>query len=189
MKYALREGRQGLPPQGIGRIPKRVVLEGPPCRADLPIGEVDARLLASALDELAREVLVDNRPLDEAWETLREQVLSGKAPRRRPTAERVKAPDSGGRLNCWECLGCGREPGGRHAAELGVCPAAVAVEADGVNGGRNGGRICWVVAGTRGKGPPDGTFARGHGACERCTFFRQVKDDAATADSRYPSSG
>ena len=28
------------------------------------------------------------------------------------------------RLNCWEVKKCGREPGGKSVATLGVCPAA-----------------------------------------------------------------
>jgi hypothetical protein len=50
--------------------------------------------------------------------------------------------------NCWEVKQCGREPGGSKTADMGVCPAAADSSSDGVNGGKNGGRICWALAGT-----------------------------------------
>ena len=46
------------------------------------------------------------------------------------------------RLNCWEFLKCGREPGGEKADRLGICPAAADVSFDGINSGKCGGRIC-----------------------------------------------
>lgn len=32
--------------------------------------------------------------------------------------------------------------------EMGVCLAATDTDADGLNGGKNGGRICWAIAGS-----------------------------------------
>ncbi|MGE5892658.1 MAG: two-CW domain-containing protein [bacterium] len=55
------------------------------------------------------------------------------------------------KLNCWEFKKCGREEGGRKAAQLGVCKTATYVSAHGINEGINGGRICWVIAGTYGR--------------------------------------
>lgn len=40
---------------------------------------------------------------------------------------------------------CGRETGGARVDELGVCPVSQENTADGLNGGLNGGRICWVI--------------------------------------------
>ena len=45
--------------------------------------------------------------------------------------------------NCWEAKKCGREPHGSNVNELGVCPAAVDTASDGLNGGKNGGRISY----------------------------------------------
>ncbi len=45
-------------------------------------------------------------------------------------------------------MNCGREPGGQNVEDLGICPAAVAQEYDGVKQGKAGGRLCWVVSGT-----------------------------------------
>jgi len=79
--------------------------------------------------------------------------------------------------NCWELKECGREPGGAVAVHLGVCPAATAGKLDGVHGGKNAGRSCWLVAGTLCGGKPQGTFAQKIETCELCDFFQQVKSE------------
>ena len=76
--------------------------------------------------------------------------------------------------NCWEYNGCGREPGGRNAAALGVCGAAAEKRAHGLNGGRNGGRACWALVGTFCRGEATGTFAARHLDCMACGFFQRV---------------
>ena len=69
--------------------------------------------------------------------------------------------------NCWEIMKCGRQPGGANADKLGVCPAAGETRMDGVHGGSNAGRCCWVVAGTFCTGKPQGTFtAKFHNCAE-----------------------
>lgn len=78
------------------------------------------------------------------------------------------------RENCWQHRQCGREPGGSLAAELGVCPAATADKYDGINGGRNGGRFCWFVAGTFCLDEVQGTFATKFESCLKCSFLREV---------------
>jgi hypothetical protein len=88
-------------------------------------------------------------------------------------------PAGGRPLNCWEFMNCGREVGGRRVAEMGVCPAAVASRLDGVLGGTNGGRCCWIVAGTFCKGKPQGTFARRYASCRQCDFFRRVQSEGS----------
>ena len=76
---------------------------------------------------------------------------------------------------CWEHLQCGREPGGSKAAELGVCPAATAEKANGINHGLNGGRLCWDIAGTFCAHRAEGSFAENRLSCLSCEFFKQVK--------------
>jgi len=83
------------------------------------------------------------------------------------------------RQNCWEVKKCGREPGGERASELGTCPAATEGAANGLNGGINGGRICWAVTGTLCGGKVQGTFAQKHASCLGCEFFSQVQDEEA----------
>ncbi|MFP4055522.1 MAG: ATP-binding protein [Candidatus Brocadiia bacterium] len=79
------------------------------------------------------------------------------------------------KLNCWEERDCGRQPAGPRAHELGPCPAATDTTCDGMNGGRNAGRLCWAVTGTLCSGTVDGTFEDKIRRCEACRFFRRVK--------------
>ncbi len=81
------------------------------------------------------------------------------------------------KLNCWEFKRCGREPGGTRAGELGVCPAAEHTPAHGLNGGINGGRICWAVAGTLCDGVVQGTFAYKRISCMTCDVYITVKEE------------
>lgn len=78
------------------------------------------------------------------------------------------------KLNCWEAMECGRQPGGPRAALLGVCPACNEKSADGVNGGTNGGRICWAVSGTLCGGKVCGSYAEKRLTCLNCEFYKQV---------------
>lgn len=77
--------------------------------------------------------------------------------------------------NCWEHKNCGREPGGKFAATLGVCPASTDFRLNGVHGGKNGGRSCWVIAGTLCGGKIQGTFGVKYKTCEQCDFYQSVK--------------
>lgn len=77
--------------------------------------------------------------------------------------------------NCWEFKKCGREPGGPRSAELGVCPVTTHEELHGAHDGKNGGRACWVIAGSLCGGKVQGTYAQKLNNCWRCDFFTQVK--------------
>lgn len=82
-----------------------------------------------------------------------------------------------GKVNCWEHKRCGREPGGAHSVDLGVCAAAKEARLDGVHGGVKAGRACWVIAGTLCGGTVQGTFAAKFGHCERCDFYQRVRQE------------
>lgn len=86
--------------------------------------------------------------------------------------------------NCWEYLKCGRESGGENAKKLGVCPVTEKKKLDGVHGGKNGGRSCWVIAGTLCKGEVQGTFATKYRSCEKCEFFHRVRSEEG-ADFKF----
>ena len=79
--------------------------------------------------------------------------------------------------NCWEFKQCGREPGGANAEEMGICPAATDALYDGLNEGKNAGRICWAVAGTFCDGNVQGTFAQKRVSCQSCSFLQSLKED------------
>lgn len=81
-------------------------------------------------------------------------------------------------LNCWEYMLCGREIGGTHVHEFGVCPAANDTWFNGISRGQNAGRACWVVAGALCKGDAQGTYARkSKNYCVRCDFYHIVKKE------------
>ncbi len=79
------------------------------------------------------------------------------------------------KTNCWEFKKCGREPGGKKASELGICPATVSKELDGTHGGKNAGRACWVIAGSLCGGKIQGTYASKLANCWKCDFMNAVK--------------
>ena len=79
--------------------------------------------------------------------------------------------------NCWEFKKCGREPGGNKVSELGMCEAAVKEVADGLNGGKNGGRVCWAISGTLCGGTVQGLFASKVTSCLDCDFFKKVLEE------------
>ncbi len=88
--------------------------------------------------------------------------------------------------NCWEVHSCGRQPGGAHVHNHGVCPAATETSSNGINGGKNAGRICWAVTGTLCGSevplfPIQGTHAQKPRSCLTCNFYQQVKDEEGSA--------
>ena len=81
------------------------------------------------------------------------------------------------KLNCWEYKKCGRHPGGDKVKELGECKAALEKKLDGVHGGRNAGRTCWVVAGTLCRGEVQSTYAYKYKTCKDCDFYISVRKE------------
>ena len=84
------------------------------------------------------------------------------------------------KINCWEYKNCGRQEGGEHVHDLGICPATIEDRLNGVHGGVNAGRSCWVIAGTLCKGEVQGTFAHKYKNCENCDFYKKVKTEEFT---------
>ena len=85
------------------------------------------------------------------------------------------------KINCWEYVGCGRELGGENVPESGVCMAAIDKLIDGVNNGKNGGRICWAISGTFCGNRIQGLFAKKLLSCRSCDFFHTVKEEEGSA--------
>ena len=84
--------------------------------------------------------------------------------------------------NCWEHKKCGREPGGDKTEDFGVCAAATDTPSDTLNDGKNGGRICWAVAGTFCGNKVQGTFAEKEPTCMSCDFYKKVKEEEGTVE-------
>ena len=80
-------------------------------------------------------------------------------------------------MNCWEFKKCGRELGGEKISDLGECPASAEKRLNGVHGGTNAGRACWIVAGTFCKGEIQGVFAKKYDTCIECDFYRKVQKE------------
>jgi len=89
--------------------------------------------------------------------------------------------------NCWEYMKCGRQPGGKNAQKIGICPAASDTIFNGFNQGINAGRICWLVAGTFCGGKPQGTFAEKYASCRQCKFYRKVHAEEGATDQSIDS--
>lgn len=85
------------------------------------------------------------------------------------------------KINCWEFVGCGRELGGENVPESGVCRASFETSTTGINGGKNGGRICWVVSGTFCWERMSGSYAKKILSCKSCDFFHTVKNEEGSA--------
>jgi len=87
------------------------------------------------------------------------------------------------KVNCWEHKRCGRQAGGDKADELGVCIATLEERLDGVHGGVNGGRACWVVKNTLCGGNLQSNLAVKLGKCLSCDFYKSVMNEEASTFS------
>lgn len=89
--------------------------------------------------------------------------------------------------NCWEFKKCGRELGGFNAMHLGTCPASFELRTNKFNGGENGGRSCWAIAGTLCNEKTSGIFARDLGSCLKCEFYEKVmyEDGASLCSTKF----
>jgi hypothetical protein len=70
------------------------------------------------------------------------------------------------KINCWEFNGSNQT--------CNDCPVTAEERLDGVHGGTNAGRACWVVVGTRCNGESSGTFAQKYDQCHECAFYKTV---------------
>jgi hypothetical protein len=102
---------------------------------------------------------------------------------------RARAVLSPKRLNCWEVFRCGKEPGGPNAHLNGPCQAALDEKADGINGGSNGGRICWAISGTPCDLEAKDSKATKLTSCMTCDFFVRVLRDKGLADFKLLKPG
>lgn len=92
------------------------------------------------------------------------------------------------KINCWEFKKCGRQAGGELSIEFGVCSAYTDQSLDGIHGGKNAGRSCWVVAGTFCGGEVQGMEAQNQCTCWTCDFFQLVKKEEAKSPHGFSVS-
>jgi hypothetical protein len=69
---------------------------------------------------------------------------------------------------------CGREPSGQNAKQHGSCPVSTKASSNGLNGGINAGRICWILAENGCKGKVKCSNRHGEHACFQCEFRYKV---------------
>ena len=128
--------------------------------------------------------------MDVPFRTYQKWVYSRQQPRNREElvlrAEAMVAPR---RINCWEYLRCGREPGGDDVGPDGPCPAAAEMRGDGVNSGVRSGRVCWAVSGTFCGTRTQGTEASKIISCLNCGFFTRVLREEGLANFKLLRPG
>ena len=71
---------------------------------------------------------------------------------------------------------CGRALGGTNASIYGLCPLTTALTEDVFKSGKNGGRICWAVAGSL-CSVTQGKFAWEIPSCLECDFYMKVVNE------------
>ncbi len=92
------------------------------------------------------------------------------------------------KVNCWEHKKCARQPGGRLAGEMGVCPASTHKSLNTIHGGMNAGRACWAVAGTFCGGVVQGSEAQKQHNCWKCDFFQLVRKEEEQSASGFSAT-
>ena len=76
--------------------------------------------------------------------------------------------------NCWDYYRCGKQSNGK---KHDVCPAYLETKLNGVHDGKNGGRACWVVAGTKCGGIVKRTLIPKFIVCKLCDFKEIVMSE------------
>ena len=79
--------------------------------------------------------------------------------------------------NCWEFMKCGRGIGQSVKLSNGLCPVAKETKLDGLHGGTNAGRACWVIAGTMCDNDTQGSFTQKLDHCLECDFYLMVMSE------------
>jgi hypothetical protein len=87
-------------------------------------------------------------------------------------AASIRAGPQKMKINCWEFHGC--VSGGKHNDRLSTCPAYIETRMNGIHGGVNGGRACWIVAGETCRSNMQKSGGRIPGSCQSCDFFKLV---------------
>jgi len=81
------------------------------------------------------------------------------------------------KMNCWDYQQCGREANGSRVRKLGICPVYLFPGLDGIHGGKNGGRACWIIRDVTCGSTLQRMFIPHCLACFSCHFRRSVMND------------
>ena len=81
------------------------------------------------------------------------------------------------KINCWEYMASGRRRGGDGKEGCEQCPVPQMSNYDGINGGTNGGRACWIITGTLCDRDVQLTFAHKLATCIKCDFYTAVTEE------------
>lgn len=84
------------------------------------------------------------------------------------------------KLNCWDFFHCDKQAAGIDEKHAHVCPACLEAKLNGIHGGKNGGRACWVVKGTKCGGRITRTFIPKFIICRLCEFRRIVINEESS---------
>lgn len=98
--------------------------------------------------------------------------------------------------NCWDFMKCGRGPGGDKVSKEAICPVAAEAAAHTLNGGINGGRLCWIIAESNGGENIRCSVNHNKNSCFSCQFRFKVNSEEGLLNickstgvylSNYPS--
>lgn len=81
------------------------------------------------------------------------------------------------KMNCWEYMASDRHRGGDGQEGCAQCPVPQMSNYDGINGGTNGGRACWIITGTLCDRDVQLTFAHKLATCIKCDFYMAVTEE------------
>lgn len=78
------------------------------------------------------------------------------------------------RCNCWEFRKCVKGPSENGSGKKERCPVVFEIAAHTLNGGTNGGRICWIVAESKYRGVIKCSEYHSGDFCFQCEFRYKV---------------
>jgi hypothetical protein len=81
------------------------------------------------------------------------------------------------KINCWDFHKCGRNIENKREDGSGICPALLETGLNGIHGGKNGGRVCWIIPGTLCGGWTQRKLVPKYVLCRLCNFKKTVFKD------------
>jgi hypothetical protein len=81
------------------------------------------------------------------------------------------------KINCWDFHKCGRDIENKRVDGSSICPALLETGLNGIHGGKNGGRVCWIIPGTLCGGWTQRKLVPKYVLCRLCNFKKTVFKD------------